>query len=319
MSPLALAAAYGLDWLVGDPPRLSHPVIWIGALARRLEAALRRAPGAASRRAQRARGAVLWGVTVAAAYAVPATLLVGLRGRHPWLAAAAEVWLVAWALASRGLDAAARRVLQALRRGDLPGARRAVTHLVGRDTAGLDAAEVTRAAVESVAENTSDAVVAPLFYAALGGAPLAWAYKAVNTLDSLVGHKNPRYEDFGWWAARADDWANLVPARLTAALLVAAGWMLGYDARGGVAAVRRDARKHPSPNAGFPEAAAAGLLGVTLGGTNTYGGVPSHRPRLGLGGRPLDAEDIAAALRLMRGAGAGALVLLAAARWLVGG
>jgi adenosylcobinamide-phosphate synthase len=232
--------------------------------------------------------------------AAPAAL--GLAaGRLPgtWLAAAtaAGTWTV---LGSRSLCAEADAVADCLRRGDLPAAREQLTHLVGRRTDTLDEAEIARAVVESVAENTSDAVVAPLLWGALAGLPGLLGYRAVNTLDAMVGHHSPRYENFGWASARADDVANYLPARLTAALTAAVAPVAGGSGRGALAVARADGKRHPSPNAGVAEAAFAGALGLSLGGRNDYRSHVEERPVLGAGGRPPGPADIARAARLCR-------------------
>ena len=237
----------------------------------------------------------------------------------PWLAAAtaAGTWAV---LGSRSLSAEADAVAAHLRRGDLPAARRQLTHLVGRRTDVLDEAEIARATVESVAENTSDAVVAPLLWGAVAGLPGLLAYRAVNTLDAMVGHHSPRYENFGWASARADDIANYLPARLTAVLTAVAAPAAGGSWRAALAVARADGRRHPSPNAGMAEAAFAAALGVRLGGRNDYGSHVEDRPVLGGHGRAARVDDIVRATRLSRAvtvAAAFACAAVAAAgRWL---
>jgi adenosylcobinamide-phosphate synthase len=196
----------------------------------------------------------------------------------------AVVALTTWAvLGARSLRAEAGAVEGLLRAGDLPGARIRVTHLVGRDTATLDADEVARAAVESVAENTCDAVVAPLFWGALAGLPGLVGYRAVNTLDAMVGHHSSRYERFGWASARLDDVANFLPARACAALTALAAPTVGGSPADAARIARRDGRRHPSPNSGMAEAAFAGALRVRLGGRNVYGDRVEDRPVLGDG------------------------------------
>jgi adenosylcobinamide-phosphate synthase len=203
-------------------------------------------------------------------------------------------------LGARSLNDEAEAVAAHLRRGDLPAARQQLTHLVGRRTDQLEEAEIARAAVESVAENTSDALVAPLLWGAVAGLPGLLAYRAVNTLDAMVGHHSPRHENFGWAAARADDVANFVPARLTAALTAAVAPVVGGSVRGALGVARADGRRHPSPNAGVAEAAFAGALGLRLGGRNDYGSHVEDRPVLGGHGRAPGVEDIARAARLSR-------------------
>jgi adenosylcobinamide-phosphate synthase len=249
-----------------------------------------------------------------AALLTVAPAVLGLLPRRlpaPWLIAATALgtWTV---LGSRSLSAEAEAVAAHLRRGDLPAAREQLTHLVGRRTDTLDEAEIARATVESVAENTSDAVVAPLLWGAVAGLPGLLAYRAVNTLDAMVGHHSPRYENFGWASARADDAANYLPARLTAALTAVVAPVAGGSGRGALAAARADGRRHPSPNAGVAEAAFAGALGVRLGGRNDYGSHVEDRPVLGGDGRPPRAADIARAARLSRAVTVAAAVACAA-------
>jgi adenosylcobinamide-phosphate synthase len=214
-------------------------------------------------------------------------------------------------LGGRSLDREAAAVQALLDAGDLPGARRRLTHLVGRDTSGLDEAGIARAVIESVAENTSDAVVAPLVWGALLGVPGLLAYRAANTLDAMVGHRSPRYERFGWAAARLDDVLNLPASRLTAALAVA----LSDDPRGAWRTWHRDAGRHPSPNAGPVEAAFAGALGIRVGGVNVYAGRVEDRHVLG-DGRDPDRHDVTRARRLARRVGLASLLVLAPMPWL---
>ncbi len=301
----ARATAFGLvagvviDQVAGDPRR-GHPVALFGTTAGRLEARMWRDDRAAG--------------TGYAALLITAPAALGLLPRNlpgAWLAAvtAAGTWAV---LGSRSLCAEADAVAAHLRRGDLPAARRQLTHLVGRRTDDLDEAEIARATVESVAENTSDAVVAPLLWGAVAGLPGLLAYRAVNTLDAMVGHHSPRYENFGWASARADDIANYLPARLTAALTAAVAPAVRGSWRGALAVARADGRRHPSPNAGMPEAAFAGALGVRLGGRNDYRSHIEDRPVLGAAGRTPCTGDIECAARLSRAVTVAAAVACAA-------
>ena len=280
---LGLVVGYAADRLLGDPARW-HPVAGFGTTA----AALERRTYAGRR---------LNGICHVAVLVAGAALL----GRRTPVAVA--TWAV---LGGRSLDREAAAVQRLLELGDLPGARQRLTHLVGRDTSELDEAGVARAVIESVAENTSDAVVAPLVWGALLGSPGLLAYRAANTLDAMVGHRSARYERFGWAAARLDDLLNLPGSRLTATLAV----LLGDDHRAAWAAWRRDAPGHPSPNAGPVEAAFAGALGVRLGGVNVYAGRVEDRQVLGDGRAP-DVHDITRARRLASRVGLGALVAIA--------
>lgn len=293
--PAAVLLAFLVDLAVGDPPRLPHPVVIIGRMISALERLLY-GPG-------KVRGlicgSVMAVIVVGAAYTATAALLYFLHGVHPWLAGAAEIWLISTTLAARGLARAAQDVLKPLSLGGLDVARRMVGRIVGRETSSLDAREVTRATVETVAENTVDGVIAPLFYALIGGAPLAMAYKAVNTLDSMVGYRSDLYLYFGRFSARLDDAANFLPARIGGLMLLAAAWITGRRAGGALRAMIRDAGRHPSPNSGIPEAAVAGALGVRLGGFNVYGGRESFRQYMGDDIYPLAPDHIRQAVDLM--------------------
>lgn len=292
-----LLLGYLADRAFGDPRRF-HPLAGFGRLGRALESRVyddSRPAGAAYTLAL-AGGAVTAG----------ALLGKGVRDRPVagTLLTAAATWTV---LGGRSLGHEALLVHGHLARGDLDAAREQVTHLVGRDPATLDAAGVARATVESVAENTADAVVAPLLWGAVAGPAGLLGYRAVNTLDAMVGHRSTRYERFGWASARLDDLANLVPARVTAALAV----VLGDRPRAAARAWRRDAGRHPSPNAGPVEASFAGALGVRLGGVNVYGGVVDDRGTLGEG-TPPGPDDVRRAVRLADLVGRGALSLAVA-------
>ena len=294
-----LAAAYVLDWLIGDPAWLPHPVRWMGRSIQGGEAALRRV-------VRTPRGELFGGLILSLAIvgifgAGSWLLLLGLRDWDRRLALIVALYLAVTTLATRSLLDEARAVETLLAEGDLVAARRQVARIVGRDTQELDEPGVTRAVIETLAESASDGIVAPMFYLALGGVPAALAYKAVNTLDSMIGHRGDRYEFFGKFAARLDDAANFVPARLTAGLLVTAAWILKFDWLGAARILRRDGAKHASPNAGRPEAAMAGALGVRLGGTNYYEGEAHHGQELGDAGRPLDGRALRDARRLTAG------------------
>ena len=283
-----LVLGYAADALVGDPRR-GHPVAAFGRLAGWVEErtyAPRRAPGVAHV-GLLVGGSALLGVVVE-------RVAPGRVARVVLTAAA--TWAV---LGGRSLRHEAEVLAAQLDRGDLAAARVQVTHLVGRDPSRLDADELARACVESVAENTSDAVVAPLLWGAVAGVPGLLAYRAANTLDAMVGHRSERYLHFGWAAARLDDLLNLAPARLAGLLTVAAAPLVGASPTAALAAVRRDAARHPSPNAGVVEAAFAGALGVRLGGVNVYEGHVEDRGTLG-DGRPVAVGDVQRSVRLSR-------------------
>ena len=263
------AIAVMLDLIIGDPRWLPHPVEGIGFLVRRFERLLRRIMPY-----ERAAGSVLVFMVLSVSLVFTAATL--RWGRSP----VAVYWIFS-CLALRSLDQHALRVIEALRSGNLDGARNLVGQIVGRDTDKLSENEITRAVFETVAENLSDGIVAPLFFLALAGIPGMVAYKAINTMDSMIGYKNESYIRFGWAAARLDDLANYMPARITAGFIVLSAALLRLRWRSAAAIILRDARLQPSPNAGYPEAALAGALGVQLGGLNYYFGCPVHKPFLG--------------------------------------
>jgi adenosylcobinamide-phosphate synthase len=307
MTPSAqVITALAVDMVFGDPRWFPHPVKFIGRLAVALEAPTRRVF-----RNPRLAGVVTVAVTVGAAALAAWGMVAGARRIHPWLADAVAVLLLYTCFAARDLAAHALDVFQALSRGDVELARSRVARMVGRDTATLDEPGIVRATVESVAENTVDGVTAPLFFAVLGGPALAMAYKAASTLDSTFGYKNERYLKFGWASARLDDAAAWLPARLTFPLVALAAALVGGRPASAWKYGRRDCRKHASPNAGLPEAAFAGALGVQLGGLLLRHGRPIEMPRLGEPREALDRRHIPRSVALMF-----AVSLLAAASFL---
>ncbi|MFI6296911.1 cobalamin biosynthesis protein [Nonomuraea sp. NPDC050790] len=294
-----IALGVALDAVFADPRR-GHPVALFGRAAAALE---KRLYGDA-----RPNGVAHVALCVGAAAGVG---VLAERVRHPaarTALTAAATWAV---LGGTTLAREGAHMAGALEAKDVERARRRLPHLCGRDPSELEEPELARATVESLAENTSDAVVAPLFWGAVAGIPGLLAYRAINTLDAMIGHRSPRYERFGWAAARLDDVANYVPARVTGLITVA----VGPDQAGALAVLRKDGHRHPSPNAGRCEAAFAGALGLTLGGTNVYGGRTEHRPTMGDGRAP-ETGDIRRAVRLTRAVSltAAALAVLAAMR-----
>ncbi|MHB8989492.1 MAG: adenosylcobinamide-phosphate synthase CbiB [Desulfobulbia bacterium] len=298
-----------LDQLFGDPRWLPHPVRIIGAACTWCERITRAllpplAAGISSVILVLAlTGATTWGMIAGA------TLL------HPWLGTAASIVILYTTIATRDLVRHSTEVYVALQNGNLPEARKRVGMIVGRDTANLDQAGVTRAAVESVAESMVDGVTAPLFFALLGGPVGAMLYKAVNTMDSMFGYKNAQYRKFGWAAARLDDLANFIPARLTSLMIPAASFPLRLDPKRSLLTLLRDRFAHASPNSGHTEAAVAGALGVQLGGPNSYFGTVMEKPAIGDATRPLEPQDILRANRLMLLASALTLLVCLALRW----
>ncbi|WP_309121123.1 adenosylcobinamide-phosphate synthase CbiB [Paenibacillus sp.] len=295
-----VAAALAVDLAVGDPARLPHPVVAIGRWIRWVEA---RTYVEAPRERSFLFGVLLCVTTVAGSAAAAWLIVRGCLWIHPWFGYAANVWLVSTTIAWRGLADAGLRVYRPLVGGRLDEARMYTGYIVGRDTATLDEPELTRATVETVAENTVDAVLSPVVFALLGGAAGAMLYRAANTLDSMVGYRNARYLWYGKASARLDDVLNWIPARLSALLLAGAAWLRGLPGGAALRTVRRYARLHPSPNSGYPESAVAGALGVRLGGVNAYGGVESFRAYMGEPREPLRKEHIVRTVGLLHAFG----------------
>ena len=298
MTVWAVLGGFVLDALFGDPAWLPHPVVYMGKAISKLEKFLR------PRLPKTLQGELLGGAIVAFCLPVGTFLLTGLvcwgaARLHPLLGLAVQMFWCGQALAARGLVQESTNVYKELKKPDLPGARKAVSRIVGRDTAELTAEGVTKAAVETVAENASDGVIAPLLYMLVGGAPLALTYKAINTMDSMLGYKNEKYLYFGRVPAKLDDVANYIPSRLAGLLWVAAAALTGNSARGAWKIWRRDRRRHASPNSAQTESACAGALGVQLAGPAYYFG--QYYPKLTIGDalRPIEPEDILRANRMM--------------------
>ncbi len=299
ISPFIVIFAVLLDLILGDPRRLPHPVVGIGRMITALEKVLRQLV-----RNERLGGVLLLITVVGSTAAITLLLVKGASALHPYAGFAVSAWLSYTCLAARSLHAESKLVADRLISGDLEGAREYLSRIVGRDTGNLEEPEIWRALVETVAENTSDGVIAPLFYLMIGGPVLGMAYKAVNTLDSMVGYKNERYLRFGWASARFDDLANWIPARLTGLLMVLAAPLVGLSMQSAFRVMCRDSRNHSSPNSGIPEAATAGALGVKLGGTNSYFGVIVEKPPIGDPLRELSHDSYRGAVRLMYGSAA---------------
>ena len=297
-SLFALLIGFGIDLLVGDPHSIPHPVVGIGKLISFLEKGLRqmfpKTDGG-----EIAAGGVLWVLVVVICTALPAGILYLCHRISPWLRLTGESIMCWQILATKALKDESMKVYTALESGDLEKSRHAVSMIVGRDTARLDDAGVTRAAVETVAENTSDGVVAPMLFLALGGAPLGFFYKAVNTMDSMLGYVEPPYKNIGLVPAKMDDLANFIPSRLSALLMIAAGFLLGLDGKNGWRIFRRDRFNHASPNSAQTESVCAGLLGVRLAGDAWYHGVLHKKKYIGDAGREITHRDILLACRLL--------------------
>lgn len=287
-----------IDLIVGDPHGFPHPVVAIGKLISGLERFFR-SLFPATKGGEIAAGACIWLCTAAVSAGVPLGLLWGAQKVSVWLRLALESVMCWQILAARSLRDESMKVYQALKTGTLADAQYAVSMIVGRDTARLDEKGVARAAVETVAENASDGVIAPLLYLILGGAPLGFFYKAVNTMDSMLGYVEPPYKNIGLVPAKLDDVFNFIPARLSALFLLAAGVFLRLDVKNGWRIFRRDRYKHASPNSAQTESVCAGLLGLRLAGDAWYHGVLHKKEYIGDAAREIEYEDIPRACRLM--------------------
>ena len=306
---LPIAIGFAADFVLGDPQGLPHPVRLIGKLISTVEEPLRHVfPDDAS--GQLAAGAALAGIVAGASTATTAVLVRAAEALGAGVAVAVESLICYQMLATRSLRDESMKVADELEAHDLEGARQAVSMIVGRDTGGLDEEGVAKAAVETVAENTSDGVVAPLLYMMVAGAPGAVLYKAVNTMDSMVGYRNDRYRHFGTAAARFDDVLNLVPARVAGALMCLSAGPAGFDGVQAWRIFKRDRLAHPSPNSAHTEAACAGALGVQLGGGNHYFGTFVGKPTVGDATRPVQTADIGRADRLLYATAGAAFVLV---------
>ena len=297
-SLFALLIGFGIDLIVGDPHGLPHPVVGIGKLISLLERRFR-ALFPKTARGEIFAGACIWLCTVLVSAGLPALILYGAQRVSVYLRLVLESVMCWQILAVKSLRDESMKVYDALESGDLAASRHAVSMIVGRDTDRLDDAAVTRAAVETVAENTSDGVVAPLLFLAIGGAPLGFFYKAVNTMDSMLGYVEPPYKNIGLVPAKADDVVNYIPARLSALLMLTAGGLMGLDISAGWRIFRRDRRKHASPNSAQTESVCAGLLGLRLAGDAWYHGVLHKKEYIGDASREITHEDIPRVCRLM--------------------
>ena len=294
----ALILGFCLDLLIGDPHSIPHPVVYIGKLIDWTEKGMRKLfPKTV--RGENFAGAAIWLIVVTVSTGLPALLLCLAYGVNRWLGLALETVMCAQILATKSLRQESMKVYAALKTGDLEQARYAVSMIVGRDTQRLDEAGVTRAAVETVAENTSDGILAPMLFLAIGGAPLGFFYKAVNTMDSMLGYVEMPYKNVGLVPAKMDDVFNYIPARISAFLMLAAGTLLGLDGKNGWKIFKRDRYNHSSPNSAQTESVCAGLLGLRLAGDAWYHGVLHKKKYIGDPLREIEASDIPRACRLL--------------------
>lgn len=294
----ALFIGFGIDLIVGDPHNIPHPVIFIGKLITAIEKVVRTVfPKTV--RGENTAGGVLWLLVVTVSTAVPALLLRWCYGINSWLGLVLESIMCWQILATKSLKDESMKVYAALKTGDIEKSRYAVSMIVGRDTESLDDKAVTRAAVETVAENTSDGIVTPLLFLAIGGAPLGFFYKAVNTMDSMLGYVEMPYKNIGLVPAKMDDVMNFIPARFSALLMLVAGWILKLDVKNGWRIFQRDRFNHASPNSAQTESVCAGLLGLQLAGDAWYHGVLHKKKYIGDALREIEHEDIPRSCRLL--------------------
>ncbi len=313
---IALLLGFFIDLLLGDPHSIPHPVVWIGKLITAVEKFVRRIfPKTV--RGENVAGGVLWLIVAGISTAVPALLLYAAYRIHPAAGLVLESIMCWQILATKSLRDESMKVYAALKKGVPEEYRRAVSMIVGRDTAELDDLAVTRAAVETVAENASDGVIAPMLFLALGGAPLGFFYKAANTMDSMLGYVEMPYKNIGLVPAKMDDVLNYIPARLSALLMLAAGALLRLDAKNGWKIWRRDRRNHASPNSAQTESVCAGLLGVRLAGDAYYHGELHKKPYIGDARREIEYEDIPRAGRLLYATAALSLLLFGGIKFLL--
>lgn len=296
MHLIQLTTAYILDLIFGDPYSFPHPVRYIGKLIRWTEKKVR--ASCKTKKALKWGGLILWLVTVGVTFLVVSAVVEISKVQAAIYFLVSSVLLYT-TLATKCLGDEANKIKHVLETGTIEEARVQLSYIVGRDTSQLSEKEIIRATVETVAENTVDGIVAPMLYGFLGGAPLAFAYKAINTLDSTVGYKNEKYKEIGFFSAKIDDVANFIPARLTAFLMTIAAFLLRLDAKNCLKIAIRDRKNHKSPNCAYSEGAVAGALGVQLGGTNVYFGEAVYKPTIGDYKRDLEIEDITRTNQIM--------------------
>jgi adenosylcobinamide-phosphate synthase len=291
---LQIGIAFILDILIGDPRWLPHPVRIMGKCVELLEKVLRRVFAS-----ERLAGVFLAGITVAGTYLLTYEIInIFSRFGRIWEFAVSTI-IIFFSLSIRDLFKEAKGVVKELDSGNIGQARERLSQIVGRDTHNLDKQQITKACVETTAESSVDGIIAPLFFAFIGGPALAMAYKAINTLDSMVGYKYGKYLNLGWASARLDDLVNYIPARIAAVILPMSSYVCGADFLNSIKIIKRDGRKHPSPNSGIPEAAIAGALRIRLGGPSTYKGVVSDKPFIGGQTNEIVTDNIKHTIRIV--------------------
>ncbi len=312
--------AYIMDLTLGDPKWLGHPVVWMGkaiAFLERKVYGLRFTVYGKGLNHKKIAGVILTIVVAGGSFLIAWTVIRIAYKLHPVLGLIVTIWGAFTTLSIRGLGQGGEWVYQALAKKNLKLARKRLFEIVGRDTKNLRRKGIIRGTVESVAENTIDGVVAPLFYLFLGGVPLAFTYKAINTLDSMIGYQNKKYKDFGWAGAKLDDIANYIPARLGGVLISLGAFFFKKDGKNAFRIMLRDGRKYHSPNAGLPQGAMAGVLGIRLGGINYYRGKKINKPYLGNAKKKLSSIHIKESINLMYLTSVLTLILGVFIRWLL--
>jgi adenosylcobinamide-phosphate synthase len=285
---IELAIGYVLDMIIGDPNNPLHPVRGIGYVANKFENIFR----SLLKKNLRLAGFIVWILTIGLTFIITFEIVKIARFLNIYLGIILESLLIYFCISSKGLVVEGYKVIKFLLKDDLEGARKQLSYIVGRDTGSLSKEGVIKAVVETIAENMADGIIAPLFYAGIFGAPLAFTYKAVNTLDSMFGYKNDKYIEFGYFPAKLDDVFNYIPARITGLLIVLASLILGYDYKNSLKVYIRDRNNHTSPNSAHPEAAMAGALGVQLGGANYYFGKLVEKPTIGDKVKEIEINDV---------------------------
>lgn len=294
---LQIMIGFTLDLFFGDPYWLFHPVRWIGRFIKTIENILLKESD--KPQVQKLKGVLLLVCVSATSLFIPYLMLQVALKVNTLLFIAIESLMIYQIFATKCLDVETKKVYSALKSGDIEGARKAIAFLVSRDTETMSEEDIIKASIETIAENLGDGVIAPIFYTVIGGAPLGWYYKSVNTLDSMVGYKNDRYLNFGWASAKWDDVLNYIPARATALFILMAGVVLKFNLRNGIKMMMRDRHNHASPNSAYPESAAAGLLEIQLGGKASYFGHVSMKKTMGDAINSLKVDDLRKMSRLL--------------------
>jgi len=308
---IQIVVGYTLDLILGDPYFLYHPVRLIGHLINFLDKRLNQGQH------RKLKGLLLLIIVSGVSFIVPFLILLAVSKVHITLGILLESIMIYQIFATKCLDVETRKVYDALKKGDINEARKYISYLVSRDTNAMSEEDIIKASVETIAENLGDGVIAPMIYVFIGGAPLGWYYKSVNTLDSMVGYKNEKYSDFGYFSAKWDDVLNYIPARLTSIFILIAGFILRYNLSEAFRILKRDKRNHSSPNSAYPEAAAAGLLGIQLGGKATYFGVTSMKATMGDPSKAIEVDDLKRMKYLLYTTSLVGMVLLLSVKWIV--